>query len=378
MKSLIGTVVGKEMREIRRDPITVTVAVALPLVMLYLFGSALSLDVKDATFAVYDLDKSAASRSLIEAFPHSGYFRHTYDIREEQEIGQLLDRGQARLVLIIPSDFSRQLARGQTVVVQTLVDGSFSATAMVVAGYAAAIIENYALEETHKALFAKGHDTMGMPFIEVESRVWFNAPLKSVNYIVPGLFAVILMAFPPMLTALAVVREKEAGSVQQIFVSPIQPYQFIAGKMIPYAVIAFLEMVMILVVGLWWFYIPFRGSLLLFLAATTLYVLCTVGLGLLISSVTRNQLAAMLLALLVTLMPSFLFSGFLFPIFTMPEIMQMYTYLFPARYFVEISRGVVMKGIGLNILWPQLLMLVLYTAVVFATTTRLFRKKVAS
>lgn len=376
MKTLIGAVIWKEVREIRRDPITMWVAVALPLVMLYLFGSALSLDVKDAPFAVYDLDQSERSRALIEAFPHSGYFRRIEDIREEKEIGLLLDRSQARLVLVIPPDFSRRLARGEMATVQTPVDGSFSATAMVVAGYAAAIVQNYTAEQTQRALAG---DPLAHPLpVTVENRVWFNAPLKSVNYIVPGLFGVILMAFPPMLTALAVVREKENGSVQQIFVSPIRPYQFIAGKMVPYAVIAFLEMLMILIAGLGWFRIPFRGSFFLFLGATALYVFCTVGLGLLISTVTRSQLVAMLLALLLTLMPSFLFSGFLFPIFTMPKIFQMYTYLFPARYFVEIVRGIVMKGVGFDLLWPQFLFLAIYTSVVFFMTTRLFRKKVAA
>lgn len=376
MRSLIGAVIWKEVREIRRDPVTVSFAVILPLLMLYLFGSALSLDVKDATLAVYDLDKSPASRALIDAFPHSGYFRRVHDIRAEPEIAQLLDQGEARLVLVIPPDFSKNLARGQTAGVQTLADGSFPPTAMVVAGYAAAIVQNYNLEQLRKAVSAAGHGAAHLSPIEVDSRVWFNAALKSVNYIVPGLLGVILMAFPPLLTTLAVVREKEAGSVQQIFVSPIRPYQFIAGKMIPYAVIAFMEMLMILAAGVWWFQIPFRGSLPLFLGATTLYVFCTVGLGLLISSVTRSQLVAMLLALLATLMPSFLFSGFLFPIFTMPAMLQMYTYLFPARYFIEIVRGIMMKGIGVEMLWPQFLMLVVYTATVFTATTLLFRKKV--
>jgi ABC-2 type transport system permease protein len=165
--------------------------------------------------------------------------------------------------------------------------------------------------------------------------------------------------------------------VQQIFVSPIRPYEFIAGKMIPYAAIAFLEMLMILAAGLWWFHIPFLGSFPLFLAATVIYVFCTVGLGLLISSITRSQLVAMLLSLLATLMPSFLFSGFLFPIFTMPMMLQLYTYLFPARYFIEISRGIAMKDVGLAVLWPQFLALLLYTVLVFVVTTRLFRKKVA-
>lgn len=377
MRSLIATVVWKEVREIRRDPVTLSFAIALPLLMLYMFGSALSLDVKDASLAVYDLDKSPASRALIDAFPHSGYFAPAHDIRAESEIAQLLDQGKARLVLVIPPDFSAKLARGETASVQTLTDGSFPPTAMVVAGYAAAIVQSYELDQLHKALSSAGHDIASLAAIEVNSRVWFNAPLKSVYYIVPGLLGVILMAFPPLLTTLAVVREKEAGSVQQIFVSPIRPYQFIAGKMFPYAVIAFLEMLMILAAGVWGFQVPFLGSLPLFLGATTLYVCCTVGLGLLISSVTRSQLVAMLLALMATLMPSFLFSGFLFPIFAMPEMLQMYTYMFPARYFIEISRGIMMKGVGLEILWPQFLMLLAYTAIVFFATTLLFRKKVA-
>ncbi|BAU49803.1 ABC transporter permease [Sulfurifustis variabilis] len=369
MKSLIGPVVWKEAREIRRDPVTIAVAILLPLIMLYLFGAGLSLDVEEARLAVYDQDRSPASRALIDAFPRSGYFRLAHEIRAEHEIGELLDRGRVRLVLVIPEGFARRLARREPAVVQTLVDGSFSATAMVVVGYAEAVVQSFALAQTPAG------KSVPLPVV-LDARVWFNAPLESVNYIVPGLFGVILMAFPPLLTALAVVREKEAGSVQQIFVSPIRPFEFIAGKAIPYAGIAFLEMLLILAAGLWWFEVPFRGSLPLFLAATLIYVVCTVGLGLLISSVTRSQLVAMLLALVLTLMPSFLFSGFLFPIYTMPAMMQLYTYLFPARYFIEISRGIAMKDVGLAVLWPQFALLVLYTAVVFAFTTRLFRKKV--
>lgn len=375
MTGAIATVMWKELREIRRDPITVTVAVVLPLLMLYLFGAAISLDVKDAALAVYDQDNSAASRALIDKFPRSGYFRRVHDIASEREIAATLDGGRARLVLVVPPDFSERLARGETATVQALADGSFSATAMVTVGYAEAIVQDYAMGLAQQRLAARG--ATPSPAVRVEGRVWFNAALDSVNYIVPGLFGVILMAFPPLLTTLAVVREREAGSVQQIFVSPIRPYQFIAGKMIPYALIAFLEMLMILAAGLWWFHVPFLGSVPLFLAATAIYVLCTVGLGLLISSVTRSQLAAMLLSLLATLMPSFLFSGFLFPIFTMPAMLRMYTYLFPARYFIEISRGILLKDVGLAVLWPQFLALALYTVAVFIAATWLFRKKVA-
>ena len=372
----IATVAWKELREIRRDPVTIAVATLLPLIMLYLFGSALSLDVKDARLAVYDLDQSPASRALIAAFERSGYFRRVQDVRAERDIARLLDNGAARLVLAIPPDFARKLARGETAAVQTLADGSFSSTAMVVVGYAEAIIQNFAWERARDHLAAHGMAQSLVP-IRVESRVWFNAALESVNYIVPGLFGVILMAFPPLLTTLAVVREKESGSVQQIFVSPIRPYAFIAGKMLPYAAIAFLEMLMILAAGVGWFGIPFVGSVPLFLAATVIYVFCTVGLGLLISSVTRSQLVAMLLALMATLMPAFLFSGFLFPIFMMPVMFQLYTYLFPGRYFVELSRGILMKDAGFDVLWPQFAALTGYTVLVFVLTTWLFRKKVA-
>ena len=374
--SAISTIVWKEVRETRRDPVTMSIAVLLPLLMLYLFGSALSLDVKDAALAVFDLDRSPQSRALVDAFPNSGYFRIVEHVSSEHDVHALLDHGRVSMVLIIPPDFSERLARGETAAVQTLADGSFSATAMVVVNYADAIIESYGLEHLRHAAAAMGIEPPAAP-VEVESRVWFNAPLESANYIIPGLFGVILMAFPPLLTTLAVVREKESGSVHQIFVSPIRPYEFIAGKMIPYAAIAFLQMVMIFVAGVWWFRVPFTGSLALFLAATVVYVFCTVGLGLLVSSVTRSQLAAMLLALVLTLMPSFLFSGFIFPIFTMPVMLQMYTYLFPGRYFVDIARGIAMKNAGLSILWPQLLALTLYTITVFAVTACLFRKKVA-
>jgi ABC-2 type transport system permease protein len=366
---MIRAVAGKELREIRRDPITVWVALVLPLVMLYLFGSALSLDVHDAPLAVYDLDRSTESRALVRAFTNSGYFRQVAEIGREQEIERLLDRSRVRLVLVIPPDFSAELTRGGRATVQTLLDGSYSATAMVIAGYAEAIVGSYQAPQRRADL--------AMPVLALEMRVWFNPALRSADYIVPGLFAVILMAFPPLLTALAVVREKETGSIQQIFVSPIRPWQLIAGKMIPYASIAFLQMVMILVAGLWWFELPFRGSIPLLLGASAIYVLCTVGIGLLISTVTRSQLVAMLLALVITLMPAFLFSGFLFPIFTMPDMMQVYTYLFPARYFIEISRGVAMKGVGIEVLWPQLLVLTGYTVLVFWAATVRFPKKVA-
>jgi ABC-2 type transport system permease protein len=194
---------------------------------------------------------------------------------------------------------------------------------------------------------------------------------------VPGLIGVLLMAFPPLLTALAIVREKETGSIQQIFASPLTSAEFIVGKILPYGVIAFFQIVMVTAVGVLWFSVPFQGNLLFLLGAGLIYVFCTVSLGLLVSTITHSQVVAMLLALILTLMPSFLFSGFLFPIFTMPYFLQLYTYVFPSRYFIELSRAVMMKGAGVHELWVNVSLLGLYTLAVLALAAWRFRKKVA-
>ena len=192
--------------------------------------------------------------------------------------------------------------------------------------------------------------------MSVVPRIWYNAPMKSVNYIVPGLFAVLLLAFPPMLTALSIVREKERGTIEQIYVSPIRPPVYILGKVLPYTAIAFAEMLLILTVGTFWFAIPFRGSLALLLGASLIYVLVTVGIGVFVSTLTRTQLGAVFLSYVVTLMPSFLFSGLLFPIAAMPYAMQLYTFAFPARYFNDISRDLFLKGVGIDYIWWNLLL----------------------
>jgi ABC-2 type transport system permease protein len=247
--------------------------------------------------------------------------------------------------------------------VQLLLDGTYSDTAQVIAGYADTIARSY-----HRT--PAGH-------VRVEMRVWYNAEMRSANYVVPGLFAVILMAFPPLLTALAIVREKETGAIQQIFASPLTGGEFIAGKLIPYGGVAFIQILMVMAAGFFWFDIPLRGNAAFLLLAGSIYVLCTVGLGLLISTMARRQVTALLLAMILTMMPSMLFSGFVFPIFTMPYLLQLYTFAFPARYFVDVSRGIVLKGAGPGELWPNLMMLVAYTAIVFMIAMARLRKKVA-
>lgn len=359
----ISAVIEKETKEVLRDPITIVVALLMPMVMLFLFGYAISLDVDDVRLGVLDQDRTPASRALADRFVQSGYFRlaRTFATTEQMDAG--LQRNDVKVALVIPPGFEAHLERVETAPVQVLVDGTYSATANLVATYAQTIVSS----------FLKGDGSA----IEVESRIWYNPALRSVNYIVPGLFGVILMAFPPLLTTLAITREKETGTIQQIFASPLTPAEFLAGKLVPYGLIAFVQIVLVIGVGFLWFSVPLRGSLPLLFATGLVYVFCTVGIGLLVSMVTRSQVVAMLLALIVTLMPSFLFSGFLFPIFTMPYLLQLYTRVFPAQYFVDLSRGIVLKGAGLPELWPSVVLLLAYTGAVFVLAAWRFRKKVA-
>ncbi len=372
---ILPALIKKEIKEILRDPITLGTAIFLPLIMLFLFGYAISLDVEDISMAVYDQDRTQESNRLIEKFTASGYFVLKYHLSSIREVEDTLNRGRATIVLVIPPDFSKDINSLKKAGVQVLLDGSFSATAMIVSSYATAIINSYSMDLLDRYLNKKGLSMERS--IGVVPRVWYNPPMKSVNYIVPGLFAVLLMAFPPMLTALAIVREKERGTIEQVYVSPINPATFISGKIIPYGLIAFGEMLLILATGTLWFRIPFKGSILLLMATSIIYVLTTVGIGLFVSTITRTQLGAMLLSLIVTLMPSFLFSGFLFPIATMPYMMQLYTYFFPVRYFNDISRDLFLKGVGLEYLWGNILFLIVYASVLFFLASLRFKKKIA-
>lgn len=368
--SRINAVIGKELREILRDPITVWVSLLLPLVMLFLFGYAVNLDVDDVALGVLDQDKTPASRALTDRFVQHGYFQLENYLQGIDAVETAMQQGDIKLALVIPPGFQEGLLRQSSPAVQILADGTYSATALITVNYARAIIAQYRYGP------AADFNAPATP-VKLETRVWYNAALRSINYVVPGLFGVILMAFPPLLTALAIVREKETGSIQQIFASPLTPAEFITGKLVPYGLIAFIQMLMVIAVGFFWFDVPFQGNAGFLLATSLIYVFCTVGIGLLVSTITRSQLTAMLLALIVTLMPSFLFSGFLFPIFTMPYVLQLYTYVFPSRYFVELSRGIVLKGGGLETLWFNVFLMLLYTLLVFGLAAWRFRKKVA-
>lgn len=353
----------KETLEILRDPFTLWVAVFMPLVMLFLFAYAISLDVENAPLVVVDQDKSAASRDLQARFLNSGYFMLKAEPDDERVAEHALMQGKARAALFIPPGFARRLERGDPAPVQFVVDGTYATTASILSAYGRAILYAFPGE-------------LRLP-IQPEVRVWYNPQLRSLNFIVPGLFAVILMAFPPLLTALAVAREKELGTIAQIYASPMTKDEFIAGKLLPYAAIAFIELLMVVGGGLLWFSVPVRGSLLLLIAIGLLYVICTVSIGLLVSTLVRTQLAAMLVALILTLMPAFLFSGFVYPIFTMPTAFQYYSSAFPTRYFLEASRGIVLRGARFGEVWTYIAIIAAYTAIVFVLAAWRFQKRIA-
>lgn len=370
-------VLQKETREILRDPYTLSIALALPLMLLILFGYALNMDVKNIQMVVLDLDQTSASRAYTQAFINSDYFRFAGPVRSYEQIASALDRDEADVALVIPTGFGRDLSAGQQATAQTILDGSYTPFAQVTVSYINAINAAYNGRMLADFLRSKTGQTLdNFIALTVNTRVRYNPTLQSVNTIVPGLFGVILMAVPPLLSTLAIVREKERGSIQQVFVSPIRPVELMLGKLIPYGVIAYLEMLLVLAGGVWWFGVPFRGSLWLFLVAAVLYVLCTVGLGLLVSTIIRTQVAAMLLVLMLTVMPSMLFSGFLFPIHTMPTPMQLYASTFPTRYFIDLSRAIALKGQGMETVGPAMGAMALYAAGLVLLSAWRFKKRI--
>src|SRR5574341_1234573 len=375
MFSRTFSVLRKEAREILRDPYTLSIALLLPLVMLFLFAYGVNTDVRNIQLAVLDFDHSAASRDYVQALFSSGYFEPVGTVSNYEQAGEMLDRDTADAVLVILPGFARTVINGGQAQIQTLLDGSYTPSVQVAESYIEAINAAYNGRIVSQYIESRTGQSLDQYVpLQVQSRVLYNPGLKSINVIVPGLFGVILMALSPLLSALAIVREKERGSIQQVFVSPIRPLELIIGKLIPYAVIAFLEMIIVFAGGILWFGVPFRGSILLFLAASILYVICTVGIGLLISTLTKSQVTAGLLAIVLTIMPSMLFSGFIFPVHTMPSPMQVYANVFPARYFIDISRALALKGQGFASIAPAMAFMAIYATVLILFSALRFKK----
>lgn len=371
----IWAIVWKEFLHIIRDPRTLGSVLIIPMLMMFLFAYALTFDVKHVSTVVYDQDKSLESRSLINSFTDSAYF----DVNSQAgSLGQLngdIADGKSKVGFYIPRGFSTTLKKSNTAMLGIVIDGSNPIIARAAFNYATSISRVFSQKLTKAALDLRGLKP-SIARVEVRPRVLYNPELTSVNFIVPGLIALFLMMIPAVITSVSIVREKERRTVEQIIVSPVKSFELMLGKITPYLGIAAFDALAISLVGTLGFGVPFRGSVLLMIALTLIYMFVTLGIGILISTIADTQLFALTAAFLITMLPSFLLSGFVFPISSMPQILQYLSLIVPARYYLIILRGIFLKGVGMNVLWPQALALLVFGAIVLTISAFRFRKRI--
>ncbi len=359
----------KEAIQLRRDPRSLLLAFLLPALLLVLFGYAITWDVNNISLAVLDRSQSARSRELIDAFTASGYFTLTHRLDRPEEIDPLLVEGKAMVVLVIPVDFTRDLAAGRPAPVQALVDGSDANTASIAMGYTQAIIQRFSADLLLQTREVK------LP-VTADTRVWYNEELSSRNMIVPGLVAVIMMIIAAMLTSLTIAGEWERGTMEQLIATPVSRLEVVLGKLLPYLAIGLADVAVAVILGVTLFGVPFRGSVPLLAVLSAAFLTGALGLGIFISAVARNQLLATQMAMLATFLPAFLLSGFMFAISVMPLPLQAVTFLVPARYFLVVTRGIFLKGVGIPVLHVQGLLMLAFAAVGLGLAVRAFRKEI--
>jgi ABC-2 type transport system permease protein len=366
----VWAVADKEARYILRDPRSLGVTLLLPVVLLVLYGYAINFDVKQIPLAVYDPDRSQESRDLVQSLTRTRYFVLARMLPGAAEADRALETGGAKVVLSIPSGFGADLAAGRTPSVQTLINGADSLTASISLAYLEGMINNWAARRA-RVLLPRGQ---GAPTIEPQVRVWYNEELESVNFIIPGLVVIILMMLAALLTSQTVVRERELGTIEGLVVSPVRPGELIVGKLVPYVVIALADVALVAVAGRLVFDVPLRGSPWLLLGLTFVYLCGALGAGMLISVMTGSQQVAYMIALIATLLPTMLLTGFVFPISSMPIVLQGLVQLHPATHFMVIVRAAALKGAGLSALWPRALALTGLTGALLAGSLVKFKK----
>jgi drug efflux transport system permease protein len=374
MLSRLKQMLIKEFIQVFRDKRARFVLFGPPILQMLIFGYAATFEIRNVPTAVLDLDHTQESRELISRFASSPYFQVRWQLTRAEELVGLVDRGQATVALQIHPGFSEQLRKGQTAPLQVVVDASNSNTALIAAGYVNQIAQGFALDyQTERMGRISPYLVNHIPRVELQSRPWYNVDLKSRWFFVPGVIGSLMLVLVTTLTAFAVVREREIGTLEQIMVTPIRPFEFILGKTVPFFLIGLIDVSLIAGIGTLWFRVPFRGSLLVLLAGTVLFLLCMLGAGLLISTVSSTQQQAMVTAFFF-IMPAVIFSGFGFPISTMPRWLQYLTYVNPLRYFLTVLRGVYLKAIGLDILWPQMAAMAALGTVLLTLSVLRFRK----
>ena len=374
--SRLWAVARKEYLHIFRDPRSLGMGIAIPMVMLLLFGYALTLDVNNVPLLVWDQSRSPASRELISRFSGSHYFSVKAFVEDYGSIERAIDRRAALAALIIPVDFAQKEGAGRRAPVQMIVDGSDSNTATIALGYAEVITLAYSQELAFRAV-QRGGGLLPAPPLDLRPRVWFNAELESRNYIIPGLIAVIMMVIAALLTSLTVAREWERGSMEQLISTPIKGPELILGKLLPYFTIGLCDVLLAVLMGEFLFQVPLRGNPVLIFVMAAIFLAGTLSLGMLISIATKNQLLASQLAMVLTFLPAFLLSGFAYPIRSMPLALQYITYLIPAKYFVTLLKGIYLKGVGPEVLWVEGAFLTVFAVLMLLLANRKFKKKLA-
>ena len=372
--------VWKEFLELRKDPKLFGVVIVAPILQLTLLGYAATTDVRDVPLVVADGDRSRASRELIARFDGSRNFTVLDVVSTVNDVEPYLERGSASLALSIPAGYGGQVATGIPVTLQVIADGSDSNSTTVALGYATSLVGSYA-QELVEARAATAPQAEGPVVragrIDPRIRIWFNPQLESRHFMIPGVLALVLLVVTANLASMAIVREKELGTLEQLNVTPLRRWELIAGKLLPYGVIAMVDVLLVVAVAVFWFEVPLRGSFALLLAMSLLYVICTLALGLFISTISDTQQQAMMTATFFFLTPMIYLSGFIFPIENMPQVIQVFTYLIPLRYFLVIVRGIFLKGVGLDLLWPQAAALAAWGSIVLALAVSRSRKRAA-
>jgi ABC-2 type transport system permease protein len=366
----------KELHHITRDARSLAMALGMPVMMLLLYGYALSLDVDHVPTLVYDEDRTSDSRDLIRQFEGSRFFDVRGLVDGYQPIRRAIDRGEVLMAVVIPRDYSRNVGLGREAPVEIVVDGSDSNTASIAMGYAETVVRNYSLALRTESMNRRGGERISPP-VDARLRVWYNSSLESKNYVVPGLIAVILQIIAALLTSLTIAREWEMGTMEQLLSTPLRPVEIVIGKTMAYFLVGVADSAIALVVGIFVFQVPFRGSFLVLAASMCVFLLGALFWGVFVSAVAKTQLAAFQMGVLSSFLPAFLLSGFVYSIETMPPVIQAITHIIPARYVVTIMKGVFLKGVGLEVLWGELGFLALYAAVIFVLATRKLNQKLA-
>lgn len=372
----IIAIIGKETRELLRDPLYLGLALVVPMMIIIIMGEGMTLDVKNIPVAFYDHDRSAASREYISSFTNSEYFKLFGILDREGQAEELMAQGKIRLCVEIPENFSERLTGNKPVSVRVSVDGSFPSRSEVITGYVGAINQqtNNLLIERYKSVYGQN---ISLPSAELIAVSWYNPTLESKNFLVPGLISTILMFYPSLLAALIVVREKEVGTIYNLYCSPVKGWEVVIGKAVPYIVISFVAYLLIFLLSVLFFEVRFTGSFVALTVSALLFLICTVGYGLLVSIIASSQLAAMFITILTTMLPSFFYSGFLSPVTSQSALGQFISIFLPSTYFMYIVRGIYLKGASFAIIWPDLLALLIYAIILYFLAINCFRKKVS-